>query len=129
MATIAIDFDGTCVDHRYPEVGPPAPMAVEVMQQLVASGHKLILYTMRSGDGLEDAKKWFAENSIELYGIQYDPEQATWTTSNKCHADICIDDRNLGCPVRMVPEFQSPVVDWSLVPALIEIHSQIYGKI
>lgn len=47
---IAVDFDGTCVKHRYPMVGEDVDGAVSVLKELVRKGHKIILYTMRSGD-------------------------------------------------------------------------------
>jgi hypothetical protein len=71
----AIDFDGTCVYHRFPEMGEDVPDAVRVMQRMVAAGHKLILYTMRSNHdkyptSLTDAVEWFNARGIELYAIQ-----------------------------------------------------------
>ena len=78
---IAIDFDGTCVRHEYPEVGVDIG-AIPVLLKLQEAGHKLILFTMRSGNELADAIEWFEKNKIELYGIQEDPEQKNWTNSN-----------------------------------------------
>ena len=46
---IAIDFDGTCVEHEFPKVGNDVPNAVNVIKQL-AKNHQLILWTMRSGE-------------------------------------------------------------------------------
>ena len=72
---IAVDFDGTCVKHRYPMVGEDVDGAVSVLKELVRKGHKIILYTMRSGDTLDDAISWFIDNDIELWGINRNPEQ------------------------------------------------------
>ena len=47
--TIAVDFDGTCVKHKYPLVGEDVDGAVSVLKELVRKGHKIILYTMRNG--------------------------------------------------------------------------------
>ena len=69
---IAVDFDGTCVTHDYPRVGKDIG-AIPVLKALVQKGHKLILWTMRSGIGLEAAVNWFKENDIPLYGIQINP--------------------------------------------------------
>ncbi len=95
---IAIDFDGTCVEHKYPLVGEDIG-AVPVLRELVLNNHRLILYTMRSGKELEDAVNWFKENEIALYGIQKNPTQHEWTESNKCYAQLYIDDAALGCPL------------------------------
>ena len=65
---IALDFDGTVVTHEYPYIGEDIG-AVPVLKQLVAEGHKLILYTMRSGKLLDDAMAWFERNGIELYEV------------------------------------------------------------
>ena len=52
---IAVDFDGTCVEHDYPAVGMEVEGAVEVLRALVKQGHRIILYTMRSGSKLDAA--------------------------------------------------------------------------
>jgi hypothetical protein len=109
---IAVDFDGTCVDHRYPGIGDPVPHAVDVLRELVQEGHQLILYTMRSGIFLDDAENFFVLAGIPLYGIQTNPTQKEWTDSPKCYAQLYIDDAAFGCPLIEVPEFERPCVDW-----------------
>ncbi len=47
---IAIDFDGTVVEHKYPEVGRDVPDAVRVLRMLRENDVQLILWTMRSGE-------------------------------------------------------------------------------
>lgn len=95
---IAVDFDGTCVTHEYPKVGREIG-AVEVLKKLVAKGHHLILFTMRSGKELEDAVDWFKGHSIPLYGVNTNPTQKDWTQSPKAYAQLYIDDAALGCPL------------------------------
>lgn len=112
--TIAIDFDGTCVTHEYPETGRDVG-AVKVLKTLVDNGHKLILLTMRSGETLENAKKWFSENNIELYGCNENPSQKRWTQSPKVFANLYIDDANLGCPLARTTGIERPYVDWKYV--------------
>ena len=114
---IAIDFDGTCVTHDYPKTGNDIG-AQKVLKKLLESGHNLILYTMRSGAGLENALQWFIENEIHLYGIQYNPEQARWTSSNKCYAQLYIDDAALGIPL-VTPRQERPYVDWEQTEVLL----------
>ncbi|QOR59495.1 polynucleotide kinase [uncultured phage cr85_1] len=73
---IAVDFDGTCVKHRYPMVGEDVDGAVSVLKELVRKGHKIILYTMRSGDTLDDAISWFIDNDIRnMLGKHQAPER------------------------------------------------------
>lgn len=104
---IAVDFDGTCVKHRYPMVGEDVDGAVSVLKELVRKGHKIILYTMRGGDTLDDAISWFIDNDIELWGINRNPEQYGWSSSPKVFANLYIDDAALGIPLITVDELRS----------------------
>jgi ABC-type sugar transport system substrate-binding protein len=112
---IAVDFDGTVVDHRYPDVGPDAPLAVETLLKLVAQGHKLILWTMRSGPALEDAINWYQQKSIPLFGIQRNPEQDEWTSSPKAYAQLYIDDAAFGAPLIQYASHHRPLINWEVV--------------
>ena len=112
---IAVDFDGTCVTHMFPDVGEDIG-AVPVLRKLVNAGGLLILNTMRCASTLADAVEWFKINKIPLYGINLNPTQQTWTTSPKVYAEIYIDDAALGCPlIYPEDEKQRPYVDWAAV--------------
>lgn len=95
---IAIDFDGTIVDDAYPEIGKPRIFAFETLQKLQEEGHRLILWTYRSGLRLEEAVYYCEKNGINFYAINksFPEEQFDYTKSRKIHADIFIDDRNFG---------------------------------
>lgn len=119
--TIAVDFDGTVVKHRYPNVGPDIG-AAPVLKALVRKGARLILFTMRSGKELQDAVDWYAQRQIPLFGIQTNPEQKSWTTSPKAFADIYIDDAALGAPlVENVQRHVRPWIDWNQVEKLFKL--------
>ena len=45
--TIAIDFDGTIVEHRYPKIGNEIPFATDTLKMLIKDRHRLILWTVR----------------------------------------------------------------------------------
>ena len=127
---IAIDFDGTCVTHEFPKIGRDIG-SQKVLKAIVAAGHKLILFTMRSdivnpvsedkdihledGNYLTDALNWFKANDIPLYGIQTNPTQHTWTTSPKAYANLYTDDAALGCPLKMGENGERDYVDWDAV--------------
>ena len=117
---IAVDFDGTVVEHVFPEVGQDVPYAIDTLKYLVSTGHKIILNTMRSEKHLQHAVDWFNKNEIELFGVGVDPSQNKWTTSNKCYANLYIDDMAFGCPTIQPPGFSSPVVDWQEVRLYFE---------
>lgn len=124
----AIDFDGTCVTHDYPMIGKDIG-AAKVLKKLIAEGHQLILWTMRSdygvenklfSSGLKDAVDWFKENDIPLYGIQRNPTQDDWTSSPKCYAHLFIDDAALGCPLKIDKSISDrPFVDWDVVEQML----------
>lgn len=118
--TIAVDFDGTCVEHNYPSVGLDVEGAVETLRALNRRGHRIILYTMRSGDMLAAAVRWFKERDVVLWGVNHNPEQGAWTTSPKLYADIYIDDSAVGCPLMFIEGASRPVVMWSKVRTLLE---------
>ena len=46
---IAVDFDGTIVEHRYPAIGNEIPFAIETLKRLSEERHRLILWSVREG--------------------------------------------------------------------------------
>ena|SRR3984957_7515793 len=124
---LGIDFDGTLVDHRFPDIGEEVPKAFDYLQQFLDEGARLILYTMRSdgqesGDVLMQAIDFCRDKGIEFWAHNENPEQHTWTTSNKPYCNLYIDDAALGCPLRDYPGFRRPAVDWEIVgPAVLKI--------
>lgn len=115
--TVAVDFDGTCVEHAYPAIGDDIG-AQEVLKWLVSRDVRLILFTMRSDIPLIGARTWFTLNEIPLFGINENPEQSTWTSSPKPYAQIYIDDAALGCPL-IQPDGRRPYVDWVKVREML----------
>ena len=119
---IAVDFDGTVVTHEYPKVGKDVG-AVPVLKKIIENGHKIVLNTMRSHkltsagkDTLKEAEEWFKKNGIELYGVNENPEQKSWTDSPKPYANLYIDDSALGCPLKIDKELSTrPFVDWEVI--------------
>ena len=97
---IAIDFDGTIVEHKYPAIGAELPFAIETLIKLKEEGHKLILWTVREGRLLDEAVEFCRERGLEFYAINRDyPEEEKGRNnhfSRKLKADLWIDDRNLG---------------------------------
>jgi hypothetical protein len=121
MAVIAVDFDGTCVTHEYPRVGNNIG-AVPVLKKLIDAGHQLILFSMRSDKEQQDAVDWFAKNNIPLYGININPDQLSWTKSNKAYAQLYIDDASLGCPLIYDTKIaRRPFVDWVKVEEILKL--------
>lgn len=116
---IGIDFDGTIVEHEYPNVGKPHPTVFFWLKKFQEEGAKLILWTMRSNDEkfgmkLDDAVEICKKNGIEFYGLNTNPTQFSWTRSNKAYAHVYIDDAAFGCPLLQI-EGKRPIVDWDTV--------------
>ena len=107
---IAVDFDGTVVEHDYPKIGTERPHATEVLRKLMEDGHKLILWTVREGPLLDEAINWCMERGVQFASINESiyTDHREHAPSRKLHADIFIDDCNIGGPW-----------DWELVYRMI----------
>lgn len=96
---IAIDFDGTLVEHKYPEIGKEIPFATSTLKMLIKDRHRLILWTVRKGKFLDEAVEWCKERGVEFYAVNKNfPEEDVDNGNGYCKidADLFIDDRNLG---------------------------------
>ncbi|MBO7240465.1 MAG: hypothetical protein J6V23_08295 [Bacteroidaceae bacterium] len=96
---IAVDFDGTIVEHKYPGIGEELPFAVSTLRMLADQQHRLILWTVRRGRLLEEAVEWCRKRGLEFYAVNKNfPEEILDNNDcfGKINADIFIDDRNLG---------------------------------
>ena len=97
---IAVDFDGTIVEHRYPSIGKELPFATETLRKLAEEGHRLILWTVREGQYLDEAVEFCRSRGLEFYAVNRDYPEEVQEHNNrftrKLKADLWIDDRNLG---------------------------------
>lgn len=111
--TIAVDFDGTIVEHKYPAIGKELPFAVETLIKLVSEGHKLILWSVREGKLLEEAVSFCRERGLEFYAVNSEYPNSSWNHdgSRKVTADVYIDDRNLG-----------GIPDWDMIYEMVTSH-------
>lgn len=99
MMIIAVDFDGTIVEHQYPRIGKEKPFAIATLKRLQNEGHRIVLWTVREGKLLQQAVDFCRERGLEFYTVNTNfsdehPEEPGY--SRKIKADIFIDDRNLG---------------------------------
>jgi len=96
--TIAVDFDGTIVEHEYPKIGKQKLFAFQTLKELNKQGHLLIMWTYRSGKELDEAVEYCRQNGVEFYAVNksYPDEKYDDSISRKINADIFIDDRNIG---------------------------------
>jgi len=105
---LLIDFDGTIVEHSFPDIGETLPGAFEVLKELQQYGYKLILWTCREDvrhkidkQYLKDAVDFCKHNGIEFDAVNetildFDFRSCYNCDTRKPHATWHIDDRNLG---------------------------------
>ena len=112
--TIAVDFDGTIVEHKYPEIGKELPFAVSTLKRLTEGGHKIILWTVREGRLLDEAVAYCRDRGLEFYAVNSEYPDDSWNrngVSRKISADLYIDDRSLG-----------GIPDWNMIYEMITCH-------
>lgn len=121
--TIAVDFDGTIVEHRYPKIGRELPFAIDTLKMLQKEQHRLILWSVREGELLQEAVDYCKERGLEFYAVNRDyPEEQKGDRgfSRKLKADLFIDDRNLG-----------GLPDWGVIYRMIKekkTFQDVYGQ-
>lgn len=98
---IAVDFDGTIVEHKYPQIGKERAFAIATLKKLQAERHLLILWTVREGALLDEAVEFCRKRGLDFYAVNanYPDEQVDENVSTPCRklrADLFIDDRNVG---------------------------------
>ena len=99
--TIAVDFDGTIVEHKYPAIGKEIPFAIDTLKQLSFEGNRLILWTARDGNLLEEAVEFCKKRGLTFYAVNSNHPAGYLfggksDKSQKVIADLYIDDHNLG---------------------------------
>jgi len=117
--TIAVDFDGTIVEHRYPEIGEEIPFATDTLKMLIKDHHRLILWSVREGRLLDEAVEWCRQRGVEFYAVNREyPEERLDNNqhfSRKLKVDLWIDDRNIG-----------GLPDWGTIYRMISHHKTWY---
>ena len=109
---IAVDFDGTIVEHRYPEIGKELPFAISTLKRLQEERHRLGLWTVREGKLLDEAVEFCRQRGLEFYAVNANfPEEEAKPGAAACRklkADLFIDDRNVGA-----------LPDWGVIYELV----------
>ena len=110
--TISVDFDGTIVEHRYPEIGKELPFAISTLKRLQEERHRLVLWTVREGKLLDEAVEFCRQRGLEFYAVNANfPEEEAKPGAAACRklkADLFIDDRNVGA-----------LPDWGVIYELV----------
>lgn len=96
---IAVDFDGTLVKDKFPEIGEPIWDMVEAVWKLGFTDHELVLWTCRVDERLEEAVQWCIEHNLKFASVNSNtPNNLSQygTDPRKVYADVYIDDRSVG---------------------------------
>lgn len=94
----AIDFDGTIVTDKFPEIGEEIPGRIDMLKRLQDGGSKLILWTCRNGEMLNSAVDWCKKHGLIFDAVNENlPEvKHRWGgDTRKVYCDFYVDDKNL----------------------------------
>lgn len=93
---VAVDFDNTLCESRYPECGEPIQYVCDLIRKLKSDGNTIILWTCREGDSLRKAVDWCREYDVPIDYVNENPPERIalfGNDSRKIGADLYIDDR------------------------------------
>lgn len=99
MISVAVDFDGTLVEDKFPEIGEPKSTVIDLVKRLQKAGVRTILWTCRNGSVLDEAVSWCKEHGLNFASINQNlPEvQEKWKgDTRKVMVDYYLDDKCLG---------------------------------
>lgn len=92
---VAVDFDGTIVEHEYPYIGHLRKDAADTLRWLHTWAH-IIIWTCRSGDDLAEMREFLDNANIPYDSINENAPFSSFQPSPKIFYDLLIDDRNIG---------------------------------
>jgi len=96
---IAVDFDGTLCENKYPDIGRPNKDMLHYIKKRKRNGCKIILWTCRNGELLDNAVKWCKAHGLEFDAVNENlPEiiELFGSDTRKIFANLYIDDRAYG---------------------------------
>lgn len=96
---VAVDFDGTLHDGKWPSIGEPLEGTITTMKEMQELGVYIVIWTCRSGDNQTRMVNWLLEHRIPFDRVNDNrPEQVAYfgNNSRKVNADLYIDDKQIG---------------------------------
>jgi hypothetical protein len=91
---IAVDFDGTIVEHEFPDIGPLKEGAIEALMAFKKAGHQIVIWTCRKGEEEKELRQFLTEKQIPFDTIN-SPVPGFDLSTRKIYADVYIDDKAL----------------------------------
>ena len=95
---IAVDFDGTLCENKYPDIGNPIQPVIDYVKRYKDSGAKIILWTNRVGTKLYEALKWCSDHDLKFDAVNENLPcviNQFGSDTRKIFANEYIDDRNI----------------------------------
>ncbi|NBV07499.1 MAG: hypothetical protein EBS09_00145 [Flavobacteriia bacterium] len=126
---IYLDFDGTVVEHYFPEIGAENPNAIQVIARLQLAGHDILLNTYRADIDQKHVKEALdyihsfeeIQQPIEKFlPEKLEPRSFDLEVAKECN-QLYLDDIAEGIPMRrnIVLEF-GMMVDWIALEKILE---------
>ena len=102
---IALDFDGTLFENKFPEIGEPRMHVIKKALEEQLNGSDLVLWTCREGKLLDDALVACAE-----YGLYF---SAVNDSTDEWKQNFCNDPRKIGATEYWDDRAMNPdSIDW-----------------
>ena len=96
MSIIAVDFDGTLCENKWPDIGEANQELITDLIERQNEGDKIVLWTCRSGDKLVDAILWCHAAGLEFDAVNENLPEMIAEFGEDCRkifAHEYIDDR------------------------------------
>lgn len=94
---IAVDFDGTLCENKWPKIGEPKRNVIDYLKRQQEDGCQLILWTCRTNKELDDAVAWCKEQGLEFDAVNQNTKESIeifGEDTRKVFAHEYIDDHN-----------------------------------
>ena len=97
---IAVDFDGTIVEHKYPSIGKEIPNSLYFLKKLKEMHHILIMWTCREGKELQEAVDYCKSRGLEFDAVNENiVDFGNNLAKHKILFDLSIDDKNMDAKI------------------------------
>ena len=117
---IAVDFDGTIVEHDFPGIGKPIRYAVEILKGWQQKGNLVTLWTCRGGYELAEALTWCSKEGLRFDTVNSTAYGAVGYGVPKIVATYYIDDRSIEYRMRTNNGNLTPEI-WLEIATFLEV--------
>ena len=108
----AVDFDGTLCESQWPGIGAPNLLLIEHLIKKRSKGAKMILWSCREGDHLQEAVDWCKQFGLEFDAVNENiPSMKEFFGNDprKVGATVYIDDKSVGLEKYNIPFHKNPL--------------------